>query len=171
MRNSIFIFVLLLAISGLAQAQGRSRAQSQSDEERGMQVYAVAGLARLQINALGIALNDNKFQIGGGVDALVYKGLSVGGEFSRTTGGALTTPFNIFSANGSYHFLNGSKTSKFDPFATAGYSRLIGSNVVNFGGGMNYWLSKGFGVRFDFRDHLDSDGSIIGLRGGVVFGF
>jgi Outer membrane protein beta-barrel domain len=169
MGKSIFITVLMIAISGLSQAQGRTRVQPQSDEERKLQVYALAGLA-------DFSTGGNGFQIGGGVDAFVFKGFSVGGELSHISSGA--NQF-LLSANGSYHFLNGSKANKFDPFATFGYSRLMNSgaiapdaNAVNFGGGVNYWLSDKFGLRADLRDHIGTaGGSLIGLRGGLVFSF
>jgi hypothetical protein len=184
MHRSIIFAVLVILISGLAQAQSqtqtqpktqpqarakakaRSRIQPRAGEERKMQVYALAGLGR--ISAAGIG--NNRFQIGGGVDALVYKGFSVGGEFSRASAGPGRS-FNIFSANGSYHFLNGSKAGKFDPFVSGGYSRFAATNAVNFGGGTNYWLSNQIGVRFDIRPHLASGASFVGARGGVVFGF
>jgi hypothetical protein len=169
MSKSIFIAVLVIVISGLAQAQGRTRVQPQSDEERKLQGYVLAGLG-------DFSTGSNGFQIGGGVDAIVFKGFSVGGELSHIAAGSNQL---LLSANGSYHFLNGSKANKFDPFATFGYSRFLRSstvgadaNAVNFGGGVNYWLSNKFGLRADFRDHIGTGGgSLIGLRGGLVFGF
>jgi hypothetical protein len=173
MRNSIFIFVLMITISGLAQAQGRTRVQP--DEDRKVHGYALIGLGDFSDGG------PTGFQIGGGVDAFVFKGFSVGGELSNISlGDQLLLPGRLFllSANGSYHFLNGSKASKFDPFATFGYSRLVGTgalpdaNTVNFGGGANFWLSNKFGLRADLRDYVDpTGGSIFGLRGGIVFGF
>ncbi|HKX26929.1 MAG TPA: hypothetical protein VJ302_04470 [Blastocatellia bacterium] len=170
MGKSICVAVLMVLVSGLAQAQVR-RAQVSADEDRQFQLYVLAGLG----HTTG-ALNSNRFQIGGGADVLVYKGISLGGEYSRATAaGTAVNGFDIFSANGSYHFLNGAGSGRIDPFATGGYSRfsraVVDSNAVNFGGGVNVWLSDKLGVRFDLRDHVMSNSSFVGLRGGLVLGF
>jgi hypothetical protein len=171
MSKSIFITVLIIAISGLAQAQGRTRVQSQSnDEARKTQVFVLAGLGNFS------GAGGNAFQIGGGLDTIVYKGLSVGGEISH-----LTVEPNQFllSGNVAYHILNGRRANRIDPFATFGYTRFMRSslvgpdaNAINFGGGVNFWLSNKFGLRADLRDHIGTaGGSMIGLRGGLVLGF
>jgi hypothetical protein len=73
MRNSIFIFVLMIAISGLALAQGRTRVQS--DEDRKVQGYALIGLGDFSDGG------PTGFQIGGGVDAFVFKGSPSAGNY------------------------------------------------------------------------------------------
>jgi hypothetical protein len=168
MNKSTFVAVLAILISGIVQAQTKTQTQyqpeTQTSEERPFHVYALAGLGR--------SSGSNLFQLGGGADALVVKGVSVGGEYSRATG---QIGFNILSANGNFHFLNRGKLGRFDPFAGGGYSRFFasggGANAANFGGGLNYWLSDGFGLRFDLRDHVNGNGSFVGLRGGVVLAF
>jgi|WetSurMetagenome_2_1015567.scaffolds.fasta_scaffold273051_1 hypothetical protein len=100
-------------------------------------------------------------QVGGGGEALLYKGLGVGAEISSVV---LTQQFrspgmhfpnvNLFSMNGSYHFRRNSKIS---PFITCGYSRGFGDdsfNSISFGGGMHYWFHKRIGLRLEFRDDL-----------------
>jgi hypothetical protein len=165
MTKSIWIVLLLALIPVLSFAQ--------TEEGGRVQVYSVTGVGR--------ASGDNaQLQIGGGVDALIYKGIGVGGEFVRNKEREnLELGLNIFSTNGSFHFLGGGASDKFDPFATGGYSRLFGPgagvNALNFGGGFNYWLTNKVGVRFEFRDHVFSAGNttsnLYGLRGGVAFGF
>jgi hypothetical protein len=165
MTKSICIVLSLALIPALSFAQ---------TEERGsVQIYSVTGVGR--------ASGDNaQLQIGGGVDALIHKGIGVGVEFVRNKEREnLELGFNIFSANGSFHLLGGGASDKFDPFATGGYSRLLGPgvgvNALNFGGGFNYWLTNKVGMRFEFRDHVFSAGNttsnLYGLRGGVAFAF
>jgi hypothetical protein len=165
MSKTAFVAVLAPLISGLAHAQTQYRPQALTSEEPPFHVYALAGLGHSSGGA-------NQFQIGGGADVLVFNGLSIGGEYSRATG---QTGFNLFSANGSFHFLTRGKSGGFDPFAGGGYSRFftsgVGANAANFGGGLNYWLSDGFGLRFDLRDHVNGSGSFVGVRGGVVLAF
>ena len=164
-RSIVVVLVILLACITQAQAQ----TQTQTSEERPFQVFVLGGLGHT--NGGG-----NRFQIGGGAEAFVFKGVAAGGEFSRILGSQGAGGLNSLSANGSFHFLTRGKFNRFDPFATGGYTRFFSSgtgvNAVNFGGGMNYWLSEGFGLRMDFRDSkIRGGGSLIGLRGGVVLGF
>jgi hypothetical protein len=164
MNRSIIVIVLAILISGIAQAQTSA---PQIEEERQFHIYAVAGLARPSGGG-------SNFQVGGGVEIFLLEGLSAGGEFSRiiADGGGV----NNLSANGTYHLMGQSRSKKFDPYVTGGYSRFFGSdggtNALNFGGGVNYWLSEGLGLKADFRDYyVRGGGNSIGLRGGIVFGF
>jgi hypothetical protein len=169
MRKSICVTVLMALLFGFtqAQAQTRSTSQSKSREDRETEVYIVGGLGHFP--------GANTFQVGGGFDSYVYKGFSLGGELSETLGGGLGANATILSASGSYHFLNLDKTGRFDPFVTGGYSRFFitnqrpDSNTLNIGGGVNYWMSQKFGLRFDLGDHISGNGSFVGLRGGIVF--
>jgi hypothetical protein len=105
--------------------------------------------------------NLTETQVGGGGEALLYKGLGVGAEISSVV---LTQQFRsaymqfpnvkLFSLIGSYHFRRNSKIS---PFVTCGYSRGFGDdhfNAISFGGGMHYWFHKRIGLRLEFRDDL-----------------
>ncbi|MBO0858244.1 MAG: hypothetical protein J2P21_07250 [Chloracidobacterium sp.] len=169
MRKSICMTVLIALIFSFtqAQAQTRSSSQTKTSEDRETDVYLVGGLGHFP--------GANTFQVGGGFDTYVYKGLALGGELSETLGGALGGNATILSASGNYHFLNLDKTGRFDPFATGGYSRFFITNnisdfnTLNLGGGLNYWMSQKFGVRFDLSDHINGRLSFIGLRGGIVF--
>lgn len=65
-----------------------------------------------------------------------------------------TSGVGLFSLNGSYHFPS-SKT-KVVPFVTAGYSGLFRQgyvNLVNFGGGIDYWFANRAGMKIEFRDY------------------
>jgi hypothetical protein len=104
--------------------------------------------------------------VGGGGEALVYRGLGVGAEIGaigalEESGGGL----GLFSVNGSYHF---GQKGKIVPFLTGGYSVVGGNgtrNLANFGIGVNYWLRERIGIRLEFRDHFYLDGAGRQLRG------
>jgi hypothetical protein len=96
--------------------------------------------------------------MGGGGELALWKGVSAGIE-----GGAVglkrdytDTVQGVVSLNGYYHF-RPSRDARWDPFVTAGYSlffRRGSTNLVNFGGGVNYWFVRHVGFRFEFRDHV-----------------
>src|SRR5215475_8099752 len=100
MRKSICVTVLMALIFGFTQAQAhtRSKSQTKSAEDRETDVYIVGGLGHFP--------GANTFQVGGGFDSYVYKGLALGGELNETLGGALGGNATIVSASGNYHFLN-----------------------------------------------------------------
>jgi hypothetical protein len=148
MRRVICGWVLLtfFAVPGAAQTSDEHQAQ-------GYAFFAPGGVA-----AGG---SQGTIHFGGGVEALVYKGLGVGGEIgylapTRSFGNGL----GVFSADGSYHFLTRQRDQKLVPFVTSGYSLFFRSgtaNLVNFGGGVNYWFRERTGLRVEFRDHIRPD--------------
>ena len=56
-----------------------------------------------------------------------------------------------------------------------GYSLIFRSgheNLANFGGGFNYWFHSRLGARFEFRDQMNTTGTIghfWGVRFGLAF--
>jgi hypothetical protein len=96
------------------------------------------------------------FHIGAGGEGLIYKGLGAGADIGYLTpvrdwGSGV----GLLSVNGSYHFLP--QDRRLDPFVTAGYSLVFRSgsaNLVNFGGGVQYWMRDRLGLRAEFRDHV-----------------
>ena len=59
------------------------------------------------------------------------------------------------------------------PLVTGGYTFESGSAVFNYGGGVNYWLHRRFGLRFELRDHLmifDPTLHAYGVRFGFTVG-
>ncbi len=160
MRRVAWFLLLLVLIPGAGYAQ--------SSGERRVQGYGFA--------APGGAGGTVTMHYGAGFDALAYKGLGLGGEIGYLM--PAESPgdgFGVFSPNVSYHFLTGSKSGKFDPFVTGGYSLFFRddtANAVNFGGGVNYWIKERIGLRFEIRDHVlpDSDNThFYGFRVGVTF--
>jgi hypothetical protein len=112
--------------------------------------------------------------LGGGGDIILAKGLGVNLEI-----GALAPPrdlrsaLGVFSAGGAYYFRH-EKDLKLEPFVDGGYSLMFRSGHVNLfyvGGGVNYWLARRVGLRFEFRDHIWTHERLHywGLRVGLAF--
>lgn len=113
---------------------------------------------------------------GGGGEIAIWKGLSAGIEAGAVglKSNYVDTVTGTASVNGLYHFFH-SKTARYDPFVTAGYSLFFRSgtaNLANYGAGMNYWFSRSMAIRVEVRDHVNSLSSPIhfwGVRMGLSF--
>jgi len=110
---------------------------------------------------------------GGGGELAIWKGISAGVELGAEgqRGNYLDTLMGVASVNGYYHFFD-SKTARFDPFVTGGYSLFFRggtSNLANYGGGLNYWFARHVAVRVEVRDHVDSQRHYWGVRMGLSF--
>ena len=159
MRKLIFVILLAVSLPFAAAAQNK--------ESRG-HGYVFAALGGLNQEAATI-------HVGGGGDRLVYKGLGVGGEVGYLRFIEEGQGLGVLSPNVSYHFTNATRSGKFAPFVTSGYSLLFAGGVasaVNFGGGMNWWFKDRVGLRLEFRDHVviaSSAPHLYGVRIGLAF--
>jgi hypothetical protein len=100
---------------------------------------------------------ESTIHLGGGGDIILAKGLGVNLEI-----GALAprhdfySAVGVFSPGGACYFRRG-KDLKLEPFVNGGYSLMFRSghqNLFYFGGGVNYWLARRVGLRFELRDHV-----------------
>lgn len=111
---------------------------------------------------------------GGGGEFFVYKGLGMGAEASYAhLGRGPDLQAWIASGDLSYHFGRNARRGKTDPFVVLGVSGFFptrglpaGNSVFfpdsdgrlepagNFGGGVNLWLAKRVGLRFEARDYI-----------------
>jgi hypothetical protein len=160
MRKTYFV-ILLVVLAPIAAA-------AQSGDHRG-QGYAFVAPTTSSGGGFGL-------HFGAGGEGLVYKGLGVGAEV-----GYLASPrdlgqgVGILSPNVSYNFTKASRSGKFAPFVTGGYSLLFGSDAlhaVNVGGGVNWWFKDRLGLRLEFRDHVTvqfGSAHILGVRIGLAF--
>lgn len=160
MSKLIFVILLVVLLPFAAAAQ--------SKERRGQGYVFVAPGTTSEGGAT--------LHIGGGGEGLVYKGLGVGGEIGYLGAAQnLSGGIGVLSPNVSYHFRNASRSGKFVPFVTSGYSLLFPSDAVhavNVGGGMNWWFKDRVGLRLELRDHIIPNSQslhIIGLRIGLAF--
>ena len=170
MTTVIEMTVLVLLFAGVAAAQSpsASTAPGSARTHRALgYIFAAPGVYIGNVDSVAT------LHLGGGAEALIYRGLGIGAEIGVI--GALQESrggMGLFSVNGSYHF---EQKGKISPFLTGGYSVVGGRgirNLVNFGGGVNYWLREGKGIRLEFRDHFYMDGSgrqLLGFRIGFVF--
>ncbi len=144
-------FALAAALCLLWSAWVHAGPPSKEGEEQAGQgyVFFAPGAVVAGGNSVGTA------HFGGGAEALVYQGLGIGAELGyHTPWEDFSSGIGILSINGSYNF---NRTEKLSPFVTGGYSlafRNGHANLVNFGGGVNYWFREKLGLRLEFRDHL-----------------
>lgn len=116
--------------------------------------------------------SDVLFNIGGGGEGLIYRGLGAGAEIGYlSSAGSFGDGIGLASANLAYHF---NRSSRVVPFVTGGASLAFRSGTAgggNFGGGIQYWPKEHFGLRFEFRDHVFSSDSphLFTFRVGVAF--
>jgi len=163
-----FVVLLLAALPACAQQPGGS-------------IYAFAGPVVVPQSAF-TRWNGDFTHVGGGGEGRITDRFALGGEigvlapvtnqYAMTTGLASVTP--------AFHFVHRDSRRKFDPFVGGGVSLLFASGgsggiAVHYGGGMNYWLRRRFGLRFEFRDHVWSPEAgetvhLLDFRFGVVVG-
>jgi len=160
MRKPFFVILLVVLLPFAAAAQ--------SKERRGQGYFFVAPTTTTA-GVFGL-------HIGGGGEGLVYKGLGVGGEIGYLGAAReLNRGIGVLSPNVSYNFTKASKSGKFAPFLTGGYTLLFGSDAlhaVNVGGGVNWWFKDHLGLRLEFRDHVvlqSGSAQFFGVRIGLAF--
>lgn len=115
------------------------------------------------------------YQIGGGGDIILGKGIGVGAEIGALVPkNELSAVVGVFSPGVSYHFIH-DKRRKFDPYVAGGYTLIFRSgseNLFHFGVGTNYWFARHVGLRAEFRDQVYTHYENIhfwGVRIGVAF--
>ncbi len=110
----------------------------------------------------GISANVKVFsepsvQFGGGFEGFIYRGFGFGID-----GGALRVASDQpkhwaadVCLDAIYNFQR-SSSQKLSPFVMGGITLASAFDVCcgyNFGGGIQYWLGKHYGLRIEFRDH------------------
>ena len=116
---------------------------------------------------ISIAGNTAKALYGAvGAEGIVGSGIGLGAEAGaiRQASAQWHGVLTYVSTNFYYHFIrSGDRT---DPFVTFGYTSLfrgahheVGqdrgqANLVNAGGGVNYWFRPNLGTKIEFRDDL-----------------
>jgi len=151
---------LLLLVSARANAESPVPAGNEGVEHRGQgYVFFAPGGILAEETQVGTA------HFGGGGEFLLYKGIGIGSEAGYLTPWRnFSNGIGLVSVNGSYHFLRNGKVS---PFVTAGYSVAFRSghvNLVNFGGGINWWVRERIGIRLEVRDNMYSESPFDGTH-------
>jgi len=149
-----------------------------SAQQSGSYVYAVTGPVVVPPSAF-TRWDGTFIHVGGGGEARLANRFGLGGElgvlkpvtnqYAITSGLASVTP--------AYHFIARGSNRTIDPFVNGGFSVLFGSGAgaaIHYGVGLNYWVGRRLGLRFEFRHHLWSPEAgeaihLIGFRIGVAF--
>jgi hypothetical protein len=152
MRRILGSVFLMLLVPLLASAQ-----------QSGSYVYAVTGPVVVPPSAF-TRWDGTFIHVGGGGEARLANRFGLGGElgvlkpvtnqYAITSGLASVTP--------AYHFIARGSNRTIDPFVNGGFSVLFGSGAgaaIHYGVGLNYWVGRRLGLRFEFRHHLWSPSS------------
>jgi len=107
----------------------------------------------------------SRFGLGGEAGAI----LPVNNQYALTTGLASVSP--------AFHFISRNSKGKSDPFVDGGLSLLFargGGVALHYGAGVNYWVRRRVGLRFEFRHDIWSPDSgetvnLVGFRTGIIF--
>lgn len=129
------------------------------------------GYAFLSLDRPAGASVADVFTVGGGGEALLYRGLGIGADLGyQFARGSAGDGVGLGSINGVYHF---ARRGKVVPFVTAGYGIAFRSghlNLYDFGGGVNYWFLRRLGLRAEVREYRHRHGEyVLALRVGLTF--
>ena len=148
---------LIATIASMLMAPVLLPAQNANPRYAG-QGYIVFGFG----TGTGVYTHPLMWQVGGGGEGFLYKGLGVGAEAGIVfwTGGAWPDDAVTASGDLSYHFGRHARRGKLDPFALGGLSFVgptekgggRGTPALSFGGGATVWLADHAGLRLEFRD-------------------
>jgi hypothetical protein len=94
-------------------------------------------------------------EFGAGLERLIFRGIGIGADLQGVSPGAQRTSDSAGFAcfNGFCHFR---RNHALDPFVTAGYALSMpysNENTVDWGGGINYWMSRRYGALLEFREY------------------
>ena len=144
MKSLAATTALLLMVPAFAQAQ-------YADPRYAGQGYFVFGFG----TGTGVYTHPLMWQVSGGGEGFLYKGLGVGAEAGIVFWDSVTASGDL-----SFHFGRHAHRGKLDPFVLGGLSFVgptekgggRGSSALNFGGGATIWLDEHAGLRLEFRD-------------------
>jgi hypothetical protein len=121
---------------------------------------------------------------GGGVDRWIGGAVGIGGEIENIYLPEFNThhgccawssgpseAFWLLAVKGTLYLARSTSgpRPKWDPFVTAGIGFIQAElGVVNFGGGVDRWITHHAGVRFEIQSQ-QIGGALLGLHAGVVF--
>src|SRR5271157_5396439 len=122
--------------------------------------------------------NGNFISVTGGGEGRLAGRFALGGDIGVlkpvTNHYAFAT--GVASISPAFHFVARYSERKVDPFVNGGFSLLFGRGggfAMHYGGGVNYWVRRRVGLRFEFRHYIWSPESgelvhLVGFRFGIV---
>ena len=143
-HGTVGLWALLAGALLLWPATGRAEEMGSAD----------AGLV-YGFGALGAVHSQTTFHAGLGYETPGLQGLR--GSFELGYLAPVAGPdygIGVLSLNAAYHF---PRAGKWSPFVTGGYSLAFRSetaNLLNLGGGVDYWRNASSGLRLELRDHI-----------------
>jgi len=162
MKQIAATILLIVWLPLLAAAQD-------SDHSKGHGYFYVApGVATEWENAPTL-------HFGGGGEVFFTKHVGVGAEAGYLEQFKDFRNLGTLSINLVARLRSETRDNKFDPFVTGGYTHFFRAgtpNGGNFGGGVNYWFSNHFGLRFEVRDNARGSRTLhhfVGFRIGLTF--
>lgn len=138
---------LTITLCMLWSAAGGAGAQSAPGSQYGGHGYAFFGAGKAFDDS------DRALAIGGGGEAFLRKGWSLGGDLAYLfPSSEPSAGIGLSSVSSGYHF---ARTQRLVPFLAGGYALGFRSGVGHFfhyGGGVTYWFSGRAGLRVEVRD-------------------
>jgi len=109
----------------------------------------------------------------GGVGGeMVWRWIGFGSEVSYLAPqSSFSSGLGVVSVDPSIHFKR-HEDARIDPYITGGYTAFIRNGVrsgANYGAGVNWWLGRDVGVRFEIRDQVLQQTHYWDFRVGVNF--
>ena len=107
-------------------------------------------------NSSGKGLNDFTMTVGGGVEMRIKNGFGVETDLAYSFLNR-HDDFGIFSVGPFYNFQSAKKVI---PFIDGGYAstfRNDQTNLIYFGGGVDYWPAKKMGLKVAVRNYISTD--------------
>ena len=152
MKRTVLIIAMAMALTAIPGQR------EQAADRSPIRAYLMHGNGTKGIPGF---TNKHNAVVGGG-ELLLNNGFGVGMDFGGR--GKLSCEKCEAQTNvalfGSYNLPLTGSLSRLEPFINGGYSFVspkgwnISDHMVTFGGGANYWLGHGFGVRVEARDNL-----------------
>ena len=108
--------------------------------------------------SVNVASSQSSFQVGGGYEGFIYRGLGIGidgGALRVASQGTSRKWTGMLSLDAIYDFQRATK-QKLCPFVAAGLTVIPEFDVgggYNFGGGIKYWFAERYGLKVEFRFH------------------
>ncbi len=167
MLKTLLAIPMLLVISSFSAA----------GETPGGYAYVVVGPVVVPQSAY-TRWNGDFISVTGGGETRVIGRFALGGEMGvlKPVTNQYAVATGVASVSPAFHFVSKHSGSKVDPFVNGGFSLLFGRGSgigMHYGGGVNYWVRRRVGLRFEFRHYLWSPESgelvhLVGFRFGIV---
>jgi len=103
--------------------------------------------------------NGDFISVTGGGEGRVAGRFALGGDIGvlKPVTNQYAVAAGVASLSPAFHFVSKYSERKVDPFVNGGFSLLFGRGsgfAMHYGGGVNYWVQRRVGLRFEFRHYI-----------------